>query len=208
MRSLIAVLASAAFVTAASAGPVYSFYKLTNNGNVDVGSQLAVEVNPAGPGQVSFTFTNNVGIASSITDVYFDDGTLLGIATVTYSAGVNFSQGASPGNLPGGNLATPAFVTTAGFSADSNPPTEANGVDAANEWLTITFNLINGKTFNDTIAALASGELRIGLHVQAIGQTGGSDSYINNPNPIPLPGAALLGALGLAVAGWAKRRMA
>src|SRR5512145_721995 len=93
------------FCTAASAD-VIGFFKLTNNGNEDVSAQLSVDVTAVGTDQVAFTFYNNVGIASSITDVYFDDGTLLGIASVTGSAGVDFSQLASPGDLPGGNLAS------------------------------------------------------------------------------------------------------
>jgi hypothetical protein len=41
---------------------------------------------------VNFLFTNQGPLASSITDVYFDDGTLLGIAGVTNFSGVDFSQ--------------------------------------------------------------------------------------------------------------------
>jgi len=152
---------------------------------------------------VLFKFFNNVGIASSITDVYFDDGTLLGIATITSSAGVAFDDPATPGNLPSGNTASPPFMTTANFSADSDTPIMANGVNSASEWLGITFNLINGKTYADTLAALGDGSLRIGLHVQAIGTTGGSDSYVN---VVPVPGAVLLGFLGLGYAGMRLRR--
>ncbi|MBX9793296.1 MAG: hypothetical protein K2Y02_03245 [Burkholderiaceae bacterium] len=54
--------------------------------------------------QVLFKFRNVGPAASSITDVYFDDGTLLGIANVLNHGGVDFSQGASPANLPGGTI--------------------------------------------------------------------------------------------------------
>ncbi|MCL4854532.1 MAG: hypothetical protein KJZ78_24495 [Bryobacteraceae bacterium] len=187
----------------------YSFFKITNNGNQDVSSQLSVEVTGAGS-QASFQFFNNVGIASSITDIYFDDGTLLGIALITTSgAGVAFNSPANPSNLPGGNNASPAFVTTQNFSADSDPPVSQNGVNAATEWVTITFNLINGKTIVDTLAALDDGSLRIGLHVQAIGSKGGSDSYVNNGRNVPDGGvtAAMLG-LGMLGLSFMSRRKA
>ncbi|HEY3242744.1 MAG TPA: hypothetical protein VGM03_05265 [Phycisphaerae bacterium] len=186
----------------------YTFFNITNNGNTNVGGQLLVDVTANGS-QVDFKFTNNVGVASSITDIYFDDGTLLGIASISGSGpGVAFMQPATPAELPGANGADPDFVTTDMFSADSDSPPAPNGVNSSSEWVTITFDLQGGQVFGDTIDALASGELRIGLHVQAIGTTGGSDSYVNDPTPVPVPAAAGLGALGLLVVGWARKRLA
>ncbi len=189
----------------AMAYPTYGFSKITNNGNPDVASQLSVEVSPVlASSQVDFKFFNNVGIASSITDIYFDDGTLLGIASISGTAGVSFDNPATPKDLPGGSAAN--FETTAGFSADSDSPITANGVNSAAESVTITFNLINGKNYNDTLAMLNDGSLRIGLHVQAIGAPGGSDSYVNNPIHAPAPGAILLGSLGTALVGFLRSR--
>ena len=203
----LAVVAMLAFAQAAQAGAIYYFSNITNNGNSDLSGQLWVEVSAVGTTQVSFTFHNDVGIASSITDVYFDDGTLLGIATIASTAGVSFSQGANPPDLPGGESIVPEFDVTATFLADSTNPPPANGVNGATDSLTITFNLINGKTYADTLAALAlaGGEtslgaddgLRIGIHVQALGATGGSDSYVNR---VP-DGGTTLSLLGLALTG-------
>ncbi len=186
----------------ANAGVIYTFGNITGNNvaNAAAGeSQLAVEVDAVGPNQVSFKFTNTGPLAMSITDIYFDDGTLLGIASITNGGpSVDFSQGASPGNLPGGNALSPAFQTTAGFSADSNPPTQPNGVNPG-EMVTIVFNLINGMTFADTINALNTpgDHLRIGIHVQGFAN-GGSESFVNR---VPAPSAlALLGLGGLAAA--------
>jgi len=156
----------------------------TNAANVATGSaQLFVRVSE-GPGanQATFHFINTGPNASSITDVYFDDGSLLGIASITDSgAGVNFSQGASPPDLPGGNGCDPDFHTVAAFTADSNPPTQPNGVNTPTEYLDITFSLQGGQTFDDVVAELSTGALRIGIHVQAFGN-GGSESFINGPS--------------------------
>ena len=133
----------------------------------------------AGPaGQAQFIFRNVGPSASSIADIYFeDDGTLLGIASIANGPGVDFSQGASPGNLPGGNSISPPFQATAGFTADSNPPTQPNGVNPG-ETVTIFFVLQSGGTLADVISELYSQELRIGLHVQGFAN-GGSESFVN-----------------------------
>jgi hypothetical protein len=203
-RLLCFTLLLGAFVPGIGRAEMYGFSRLTNV-SPDVASQLTATVADAGSGQVSFTFNNSGPIASTIGEVYFDDGTLLGIASITDGPGVSFDKPATPAELPGANLASPPFVTTQNFSADADNPKPSNGVNPG-EWVTITFNLINGQTFANTIAALDSGALRIGLHVQSI--TGGtSDSYVND-GKVPLPGAVLLGLLGLGAAGMKLRRFA
>jgi len=218
LRQLGLVSLSAAVVLAAGSASAVSFGfgNITNNGNTDVGGQLSVDVTDSGSNTVTFQFFNAVGTASSITDIYFDDGTLFGISSITVSAGVAFDDPATPSELPGANNANPDFVTSAGFSADSDAPVSSNGVNAAGEWVKITFGLINGKTFADTIAALQAGNnlcascdpdspvdtLRIGLHVQAIGATNGSDSYVT----VPEPTGVLLFGIGALIAGAAIRK--
>lgn len=188
---------------AALAGNTYGFVEsCTNNvaGDVLIGmSQLSVDVTNPGGGQIDFTFLNSGPAACSITDLYWDDGALLGIASIVSGPGTSFSQGASPGNLPGGNNCSPPFVATAGFTADSNPPAQPNGVNPG-EFVTVRFNLIGGFTYADAIAQLADGTVRIGIHVQGFA-SGGSESFV-----IPTPGTAALGLLGLAAAGRRRRR--
>ncbi|MDX9911960.1 MAG: hypothetical protein RBS39_09025 [Phycisphaerales bacterium] len=192
-------------VGVANAGVTYGFLEnCTNNnaGDVAIGfAQLTLEISDAGLGFVDFTFTNSGPAASSITDLYWDDGTLLGLASITSGPGTSFSQGATPPNLPGGNNCSPPFVATAGFTADSNPPAQPNGVNPG-EFVTVRFSLINGQTYADTIAAMVSGELRVGVHVQGFA-SGGSEAFV--ATLVPAPGAlALLGASGL-LAGRRRR---
>jgi hypothetical protein len=163
-------------------------------------------VTDGGLGSVNFTFWNNVGIASSIADIYFDDGTLLAIASITDSGGVAFAGLANPENLPGGNDASPPFTTTQGFYADSDSPIISRGVNAASEWVKINFSLQDDQTFADTLNSLNNGSLRIGLHVQAIGTQEGSDSYINktgggSPDPDVPDGGSTIALLGSALLG-------
>lgn len=210
---LLGALAMAYQPFAAAASTTYSFYDITHTNagaEADGEANLLVEVIDLGGSQVEFKFTNNS--TSSLTDVYFDDGSLLGIASIADSgAGVAFSQYASPGNLPGGNNASPAFQTTAGFSADSDPAVSPNGVSQG-EWVTIKFNLQSGKTYADTIAALAlphgggPGDLRIGIHVQSFASGGGSESFINNPAPVPEAETWGMMLIGLGLVGWAVRQ--
>lgn len=200
---------SAALATRSPAYAAEQWYSFTtsctNNdgGNVATGAaQLFVKVSD-GPGanQVTFHFINTGPNASSIADVYFDDGTLLGIANIIEGPGVAFSQGASPGNLPGGNNCQPAFETTAGFSADSDAPVQPNGVNPT-EWLDIVFDLQSGQTFDDVVAQLNSGALRIGIHVQGFAN-GGSEGFVNDPfTAVSLSSFGATAAAGQVTLNW------
>ncbi|MGL4553955.1 MAG: hypothetical protein ACRC33_22575 [Gemmataceae bacterium] len=165
-----------------------------------------MDVIDAGSNKVAFQFYNTGPLAMSITQIYFDDGTLLGLASITNGGlGVDFSQDLSPGNLPGGNPIN--FNET--FEASSNPPTQPNGVNPG-ETLTITFDLVVGQTYADTLAAIAldlanpgvgmPGGLRIGMHVQGFAN-GGSEAFVNGgpPTAVPVPAGIVLLASGVPV---------
>jgi hypothetical protein len=221
---LIALVATLSTAASASIQPVtLSFFRITNNApsSSNVAGQLFVDVWSAADAnssaftafygapsvspvnvsdadaneEVLFVVRNTALIASSITRVYFDDGTILGLDRVydkdnmpNLRGDVDFTKGAlGPGSddLPGGNAVS--FHTTAGFLAKSDPAPPKNGINASNDLLGLSFSLINGKKYADTIASLTDGSLRVGVHVQAL-PGGYSDSFVNIPhNPPPPP---------------------
>lgn len=194
MKKTIAALAIWVCVvpSAFASTTTYAFNCLTNNNaaNCVAGqAQLFMDVrNTLNPNQVLFEFRNVGPAASSIADIYFDDGSLLGISQIFNMSGVSFSVGASPGNLPGANGASPAFATTAGFSADSDAPVSSNGVNPG-EKVGILFNLISGQTYTNVVNALGiaggTNGLRVGIHTQSF-SNGGSESFVNQSvSPVP-----------------------
>jgi hypothetical protein len=222
----------------ASIEPVsLSFFRITNNAPSNVAGQLFVDVWSASaanssdfsafygsptvspvnisPADVLFVIRNTATLASSITRVYFDDGTILGLNRVfdkdnapNLRGNVDYSAGTSPpgpNDLPGGNAVN--FHTTAGFLAKSDPAVSHNGVNDGNDLLGISFNLINGQTYADTVASLASGALRVGLHVQAL-PGGYSDSFVNTPpsSVIPEPVSLMVWSLLISCCGLATIR--
>lgn len=217
--------------TEAKADLYNQFGIIENNSGIagSIASQLSLNVTDAGSNQVLFTFSNAGPLASSITDIYFEDGALLGLAAIfddpsNLTNPVDFGQPPSPPSLPGGATLNPAFSATAAFSVDSESPIQSNGVNPG-ESLGLLYTLQDNLTFSDVITAINTGftapdpslydnqgnliyagtTLRIGLHVQGLGENEDySDSFILTP----VPGAVLLGMLGLGVAGVKLRKFA
>lgn len=201
----------------------YDFTRITDNAPDNIAGQFSVQVtdNYTPEGQVAFIFYNDVGAASSITEIYFDDGTLFGIGAVWNSdLGVAFDllNELNPGNLPGGSALNPPFQTDVGFGVDIGSGNTDEGVDQSGEYVAVIFDLQEEAPgdyydFEDVIAAINLGfaspapeeSIRIGLHVRGIGPDGEfSDSFVL----VPTPAAILLGLLGMGIVSLKLRKYA
>ena len=187
---------------------ILPFEIFTDNGEWGTGGSnfgdpaldLIVDVYNGGP-TVSFEFHNNSVsplVDLSITDIYFDDGTLLAISGVENGPGVSFTELADPAELPGANILIPPFETTNHFSADADPPPSHSGVEPG-EWVIIHFDLQQGGTLQHVLDELSDGSLRIGIHIQSF-PGGSSESAVNVPEP------ATICLLGLGVLALLRKR--
>jgi len=188
--------------TAYAVSHVWDLDIFTDNSdyNNDSGADFYFELSEDN-GLARFEFHNESTFASSITDIYFDDGivsTLTSISNIESSAGVSFSPYAKPGNLPGGNELDRPFMTTNGLSADSDSPhLSDNGVNSATEWVALLMVMEDAVSLADINNELLNGELRVGMHIQAFSD-GQSEGAITAEVPEPSTIALLaLGALGL-----------
>lgn len=220
---LILALAVAGSTTLPVAAAQYSFSCISGSNPAacaDGTSRLQMEVASAAGNRVDFTFRNLSQRGSSITEIYFDDGTLLGISSVFDSGpGVTFSQvgTAAPPDLPAGNSLSPPFQVTAGFVVDTGSGGNTKGVEnkldaGIQEYVTIRFDLINGRSFADTLTALNGPlgdglDLRVGMHVRGF-TGGGSESFVNLPliSPVPEPAEWAMLLSGLTLLGARRRR--
>lgn len=180
---------------------IISFTRITANAPDDVAMQLSATLSSVDESHVQFSFFNTSVIASSITDIYFDDGGLnlpgvLDSISSIVNHGTLYELGANPANLPGGNNLTPVF--TANFSGQSKnqPPTIiTNGINHSTDSVDFNFLLKTSKTFSNVVDGLSSGSLRVGIHVQGIPISDGtaSDSFVGT---IPEPATIVLLCLG------------
>ena len=161
---------------------------------------LSMDVTDSGSG-VLFRFNNAVGntaTASFIRTVFIDGSTTLLGNSITVDQNnvgiVDFTGGLDNQNLPQGSNLSPDFTTDYAFDREPGSgninaiqPVESLGV------------LFAGANFNNVIDAINGGSLRVGYHLQGL-PNGKSDSYVNTPKPVPVPGFLLgvmaAGALG------------
>lgn len=146
-------------------------------------SQLHMEVVQYAEGQSRFTFVNEGPEESSVAKIYFDFAPEidLNLARIDNADGVSFTAlGGAAGNLPGGNAIFATFDSD--LAAGAEKPAPKNGINPGERLdLIMSYN-----SSYDIIAALASEDLRVGLHVISLGKY--SESFVNVvPEPATLP---------------------
>lgn len=104
--------------------------------------------------------------------------------------------------MPGGENLVPPFATSNQFLAGAINPSPQNGLNSTDDSVEIIFSLMGGKDIDEVLSNLRDGSLRVGLHVQAIGTDGKSDSYVNQ---VPEPGILILLGLSMTAIGVASR---
>lgn len=205
VRTLLGTAVAALALSGAAQAQSYSFSCLTNNSapNCATGEdQFSLTVSQSASGWTDFLFQNTGTSASSLTDIYFDWTSSTRYTTsnvqILNGSGVSFSWGASPANLPGSQGLNPVF--TANLAADSNAPTQPNGVNPGEQ---VTFRFLTG--YAGAGSDLYAGNLRVGVHAQGFAN-GGSESLVSLAAPVPEPGNIAMMLAGLAFVGVVVRR--
>jgi hypothetical protein len=168
-------------------------------------SMITMDVSGSGS-TVSLTFSNTDPAYGSLTNIYFDFGdyedAFVSLSFSSSTGGVDYTDKngelipSSPADMPGG--------TNVGFSADWSAQADSKGGKANNgvqsgESLTLTLTLADGYDYEWLVAALASGDVTVGIHVQSLAD--GSSATGTSATPIPgaawLLGSGLMGLMGL-----------
>ena len=186
VKSILAV-AGVAAVSAVSAAPASAFsFGNINPSDNKVGdnyvNDFSFTVENGGLNKVLFNIANNTSLATMfIGSVYFDTGSNSNLLSnfgvnVNNTGKVNFARDNKPGNLAQSNNLQDPWSTdfSANFSAPQNDKKggSAYGVHKG-ESLGLSFT----GNYANVVSALNAGTLRLGLHVQGIGE--GSDSFVS-----------------------------
>ena len=207
MKRHIAVLGCFCGFAALAHADIVNLSVYENADNADVsGLNLFVDVTDGGT-YIEFAFGNSSSISAVVTAVYVEDanainGWLLNGHISAESAGVNFSDGATPPNPAQiGDAFGGAWAGNL-YAADADSPGPTNGInETGNESLTLRFDYGGGATFADVLAALTADEpgFRFAQHVQ--GLPGGYSVWTTT---VPAPGSVT--AIALAGLLAARRR--
>ncbi|WP_241537539.1 PEP-CTERM sorting domain-containing protein [Cyanobacterium aponinum] len=208
------LIGSLIYTSSVSAFTLNFVNKSNNNpSQVDVASQLSVDVSENGDGKIVFNLKNEGSITSKINQVYFGKQpnfsnllTFFDFGNKEEIDGVDFVQGSSPPNPQGG------INWVDDFSAQRDTPQPQKKAIANGESLEFIFNLASGKSFDDVLNGFSSDPttLAIGLHVQGIGDSGKSDWFettqFTPPQPVPEPLTILGTGLALGLGGLFKSK--
>lgn len=217
--TIAATTAFTAPLAANAASFTFGFQNITGGDSTAgdaIVNQFSFSVTDAGAGKTQWEFMNSGSVNSFIGQIYLDwrglspapITSIFSLNAAGTSTGVNFVEGS--GRLPQGQNVVTLLSSTLGFdnatgNRDANlvldaasPGSGKSGVDKG-ETLAVIFNSLSATTLKDMILA---DTLRVGLHVQGIAPTGGSDAYFDGSpippsKPVPVPGFVL----GVMVAG-------
>jgi hypothetical protein len=201
--------AAVCLMTAGAASATsFSFHCISGDGGGDCmisTDELWVDVQDEGAGAFSITLHNVSGVRSPLKSLFVEDanGLIAGLVSIGGSPGVSFELGGKPPGLPSGTNEN--FEEHWTFSALSPKP--KNGVGSGEE-LAIVFTLADGVSYEDVIAAMTAGTLRLGVHAPPFG-AGGNHSFVTGGGgggAIPAPEPGTLALLVAGCAGWALRR--
>jgi hypothetical protein len=181
----------------------FAFDRITANCPANIEGQLFVDVTATQSG-VNFNFRNAGPTLSTISEIYFYDGALLGIYSIDDSLPnvdfENLGANVTPNNLP--DYKPDKLVLKLLAATEAVTPEPANGVKPG-EWVSVGFTLKSGKTYQNLLDDMAAGEVSIGIHVKAINCAVNSsqvetlsDSFISTAIPEPMT-LAILGLGGL-----------
>lgn len=213
MKSSIGVIIfKAMLLPALLAAPAFAdsitlpFTRITTNSSTNIASQLTVVITKRSEEALQFNFSNKGINQSSIAQIFIqDNGGMLGNYTIENGGGVDFSKGANPPDLPGGNALTPKFDATIAASAVKDVPEK--GINPG-ENLDLIFDLKVDSDLGDVADAVSDGSLRIGMHVIGL-PDGQSDSFVTDNSIVPEPASLLLlgtGIMGMGLVALRKKR--
>ena len=208
MSRLAWLVAAVCLTTAGAASATsFSFHCISGDGGgacMIPADDLWADVQDEGAGVFSISLHNESGVRSPLTSLFVEDvdGLIAGLVSIGGSPGVSFEHGGKPPGLPSGT--NEDFEEHWTFSALSPKP--KNGVGSGEE-LTIVFTIADGVSYEDVIAAMTAGTLRLGVHAPPFG-AGGNHSFVTGGGggAIPAPEPGTLALLVAGGAGWMLRR--
>jgi hypothetical protein len=200
----LVILSALAAAPPAASAATFSFSCFSLNSPTDCNileSQISVDITQTAD-WINFKFLNSGPEASFIDGLYFADpppSLLGGAPKFVYSdAGIKFSAGCSPGDLPN------KWGTT--YCSDADAPAPKNGANP-DEWVQVSYLLKNPATQSlaTVVNYINAGTFDIGIKVQGFA-SGGSEWGVVAPPRTTVPEPGTLALLGIGVAAMVVRR--